>query len=116
MSPGFPGSLPGYPELFQIVLVSKRVHRLPESEVSIDRQFLPVRESLKWASFPHCAVIGDQINHLWLKHKESAVDPSRVFLGLLLKPNDARVFYLQCPVPAWRLHACQRGQSPMFTV
>src|SRR6185437_3140132 len=72
--PYFPWRLSRLPELFEDVLVPKRVHVLPVSRVPIGGELAVAREHFERPALPHRVVAGDVVAGFGLEDKEPTID------------------------------------------
>ena len=74
------------PEFIQLLLVSQRIHRLPEIVVVIRMETLLTGQLLQRFAFPHdCGIIGYGCQYFRREYKEATIDPAAIPGRLLLK-------------------------------
>src|SRR5471032_367428 len=112
-SPFLPGRFAGVPECFELFLVAKRVHRLPEAFVIVDRELLVPSQALHRFAFPYRRVAVDIVGDFRAEHEKPAVDPATVADWLLAKAENAGAVCFDSPETSWRL---RRGDSRQSTL
>jgi hypothetical protein len=106
-APKLPGSLALLPETLQQSLIPKGVHRLPETLVVVGGKVAALSQSLQRLLLPGALVTVHKINHGWVEHEETAVDPAAIALGLLFKGEHPAPLKRQRAESPWRLNGCE---------
>jgi len=85
--------------------------------MAIGRELALSRQATQRVLLPDRGIALDPINHRGIQHKETAVDPTAIALGLLLEATHGRTLAeLQGAVAAWGLNGRHRGKAAMLLV
>lgn len=95
------------PELFKQLLVAERVHRLPKAAMLKGIELIHGGDAGQAVALPHRLIVFDQIKHLWLEHKEAAIDPGAIALGFFFKRKHPASLELQRTKTARGLHGSE---------
>src|SRR3954464_7209664 len=101
------------PQLLELVLVTQRVHRLPESRMLECAKLIGARDLRQRARFPRRIVSAHVLEGLRLQHEKSTIDPSTVTGRLFLEAGHARVIDEHRTITSGRLDGSQCYQAPM---
>src|SRR5439155_22501565 len=97
-------------QLLELVLVSQRIHRLPETCVLVSAELAVAGQSHQRIAFPRCVIALNVVDCSRLKDEKPSVDPCSVAGWLLGEARDAEVFDAHSTIPAGRLNGSQRRQ------
>src|SRR5206468_6121920 len=86
---GFPRRLAAGPQRLEVLLVTHRVHGVPETPVAVSHQLAFGGQILEWLTFKRGLVIVNVIQHAGFEDKEAAIDPAFARLPLFRKLSDA---------------------------
>src|SRR5687768_10233289 len=99
-----------------MVLVAQRVHRLPETAMSIGGEIAAARERLHRLALPERGVAIDEVDHPGREHEKTAVDPAAFAARLLLEARHAIAVDIERAEARRRLHRSDRGEDALRAV
>ena len=111
-APGFPGCFTGIPKIVEQLLLSQRIHALPEALVLVGHELAFRRQAGHRAIIPLRVVIFDVVENLRLEDEECAIDPALRRLGVPRKLDDKLALDLEVPEARDWMNRRQRGELP----
>src|SRR5215213_6894851 len=92
--PCLPWRLVVRPQVFEVSLVAKRIHRVPEAVVEVDAELALGGEIIHRLFFPNRRIAFDIAADLGRQHEKTAIDPAAIAARLLLESRDARALII----------------------
>src|SRR5262249_1923133 len=104
------------PKLLEMILVSERVHGLPETVMLVGAQAPRRCQIAQWLLFPRGLRSFDVVEPLRRKREEAAVNPGSVAEWLLDEAVHAAAVELQTAEPSWGAHSRDGGNVPLLAM
>src|SRR5690606_28959113 len=103
-SPGLPRRLAAGPQLLQHHLLPQRVHRLPETGMSISFELTLLGQGLEGRPFPRRGIAVDGVDDLGREDKIPAVDPAAITLRLFDEAANGSAVHVEGAIAPRRLY------------
>src|SRR5262245_25225342 len=116
LGPFPPGSGARAPQLFEVVALAQRVHRLPEALVAVARKLTVPGERAHRLLLPDCLLALQIPADRGREHEKAAVGPRTIPARLLLELQHAVAIDLQRAEAPRRLHRGYRCRRPPLAV